>query len=137
MSEAQSNKPTGQAGRILIIDDAPVIRKMLVEILTDSGYSVDVAEDGETGSVMAIESDYSVIICDVHMPRMNGLETVREIIEAKPNSKILMTDSYPDKLARQARQEGALDCLQKPFDVTELRQKIKSIISEGVNLFER
>lgn len=137
MSQAQDSHPTGQGERILIIDDSPVIREMLVEILTDSGYTVETAEDGEIGSVKAIENNYSVIICDVHMPRMNGLETVRKIVEAKPNSKILMTDSYPDKLASQARKEGALDCLQKPFDVTELRHKIKSIISEGVNLSER
>lgn len=137
MIESQSKKQTGQAGKILIIDDSPVIREMLFEILTDSGYSVEVAEDGEVGSVMAIENDFSVIICDVHMPRMNGLETVRKIVEAKPNSKILMTDSYPDKLAQQARQEGALGCLQKPFDVADLRRKIKSIIKEGVTLIER
>jgi len=113
--------------KILVIDDSPIIREMLVEILTDAGYRVDTAEDGEKGAARALENDYVVILCDVHMPRQNGLETVREIIGAKPESKIIMTDSFPDKLAGSARAEGALCCLQKPFDVRELRQLITDV----------
>jgi CheY-like chemotaxis protein len=102
---------------------------MLVEILSDSGYIVDRAVDGEKGSALALQHDYIVILCDVHMPRQNGLETVREIITAKPMAKIIMTDSFPDKLAQSARAEGALCCLQKPFDVTELRKLIDQVRS--------
>lgn len=119
-------------GKILIIDDSPVIREMLMEILTEEGYFVETAEDGEIGSGMALDNDYDLIICDVHMPRMNGLETVRSVIQAKPDSKIILTDSFPDKLAKQARAEGALTCLQKPFDVNELRRLIRQSISGGV-----
>ncbi len=117
--------------KILVIDDSPIIREMLGEILTDEGFIVDVAENGETGAARALKEDYILIICDVHMPRMNGLETVREIITAKPFSKIVLTDSFPDRLANQARAEGALCCLQKPFDVNELRRLIRKVITEG------
>ena len=123
--------PHGQ-NRILVIDDSPIIREMLVEILTDSGYIVETAEDGEKGVAMAMKKDYLAILCDVHMPRQNGLETVREIIAAQPGSKIIMTDSLPDKLAENARAEGALCCLQKPFDVVELRHLIDRIRSGRV-----
>jgi two-component system response regulator (stage 0 sporulation protein F) len=116
-------------GRILVVDDSPIIREMLVEILTDSGFSVDTAEDGEKGAAMALNNPYVVILCDVHMPRQNGLETVREIITGKPTAKIIMTDSFPDKLAQSARAEGALCCLQKPFDVKELRHLIDCILA--------
>ncbi len=115
--------------RILVIDDSPIIREMLVEILSDAGFVVDTAVDGEKGAVVALKNDYDVILCDVHMPRLNGLETVREIITAKPDAKIIMTDSFPDKLAQSARAEGALCCLQKPFDVSELRLLMEQIIS--------
>ncbi len=115
--------------RILVIDDAPVIREMLIEVLSDDGYIVDTAVDGEKGAAAALEADFSVIICDVHMPRMNGLETVREIISHKPDAKIILTDSYPDKLANQARREGALMCLQKPFEVNELRDLLRRLIA--------
>jgi CheY-like chemotaxis protein len=123
--------------KILIIDDSPIIREMLGEILTDEGFIVDAAENGETGAARALKEDYMLIICDVHMPRMNGLETVREIITAKPLSKIVLTDSFPDKLAKQARAEGALCCLQKPFDVNDLRRLIKKVIAEGVTSIGR
>lgn len=113
--------------RILVIDDSPVIREMLVEILTDDGYAVDTAEDGEKGAMKALAGEYAVILCDVHMPRQNGLDTVREIMATRPSARIIMTDSFPDRLAQSAREEGALCCLQKPFDVTELRELISRI----------
>lgn len=115
--------------RILIIDDSPIIREMLIEILTDAGYQVDTAVDGEKGAAAALKSDYDLILCDVHMPLQNGLDTVRKILAAKPSSKIIMTDSFPDKLANMARQEGALCCMQKPFDVNELRRLIKNVMA--------
>lgn len=115
--------------KILIIDDSPIIRAMLVEILSDDGYVVETAVNGQEGAARALQDDYCVIICDIHMPRMNGLETVREILTSKPSSKIILTDSFPDKLADQARKEGALCCLQKPFDVVELRGLINQVKS--------
>ena len=117
--------------RILVIDDSPIIRNMLVDILSDEGYTVDTAEDGELGTEQALAREYVAIICDVHMPRKNGMETVRAIMEKKPESKIIMTDSYPDKLAQSARAEGALSCLQKPFDVKELRDLIRQVKMGG------
>jgi len=129
MADNIERLPDNKRGRILVIDDSPIIREMLVEILTDAGYKVETAVNGEVGSAMAIQNDYLVILCDVHMPKQNGLETVREIIGAKPDCKIIMTDSFPDKLAESARAEGALCCLQKPFDVVELRDLIDRIRS--------
>ena len=119
--------------KILVIDDSPVIREMLIEILTDDGYIVDVAIDGEIGVSMALAADYIMILCDVHMPRKNGLEAVQEIIATKPSAQIVMTDSLPDKLAQSARDAGALSCLQKPFDVGELRDMIGKIKSGKVH----
>jgi two-component system response regulator (stage 0 sporulation protein F) len=131
MADPNDNIEAHQQERILVIDDSPIIREMLVEILTDAGYRVDTAEDGEVGAAMALRGDYIIILCDVHMPRMNGLETVQEIIQSKPLSRIIMTDSFPDKLAKSAREAGAMCCLQKPFDVTELREMIARVKKEG------
>jgi CheY-like chemotaxis protein len=129
MTDNADKQSTDRRDHILVIDDSPIIREMLVEILSDAGYIVETAADGEKGGAMALENDYLVILCDVHMPRQNGLETVRDIMTAKPESKIIMTDSFPDKLSQSARAEGALCCLQKPFDVTELRQMIDQVRS--------
>jgi CheY-like chemotaxis protein len=125
------------AFRILVIDDSPVIRDMLVEVLTDDGYVVDTAVDGQAGGDLALANNYLVILCDVHMPLQNGLETVRRIITNKPEAQVIMTDSLPDRLANQARREGALGCLQKPFDLNELRNLIGRIRREGTVIIER
>ncbi len=119
----------GTRGRILVIDDSPIMRNLLVDILSDDGYQVDTAENGELGLNQAIDQDYELIITDVHMPLKNGLELVQELLVIKPHSKIVLTDSFPDKLAARATAEGALCCLQKPFDLNELRKIISQICS--------
>lgn len=117
--------------KILVIDDSPVIREMLTEILSDEGFSVDTAIDGAKGTALVKKNDYLAIICDVHMPRQNGLETVRKIMAIKPDSRIIMTDSFPDKMAGSATREGAMCCLQKPFDISELRKLLQKVTREG------
>ncbi len=118
--------------KILVIDDSPIIREMLVEVLTDDGYIVDIATNGETGVARALAGEYLVILCDVHMLQMNGLETVQQILKHRPLAKIIMTDSYPDRLAQQAHEVGAICCLQKPFDLHELRRIIGGLKQERV-----
>jgi CheY-like chemotaxis protein len=80
MTDNADKQSTDRRDHILVIDDSPIIREMLVEILSDAGYIVETAADGEKGGAMALENDYLVILCDVHMPRQNGLETVRDIV---------------------------------------------------------
>jgi DNA-binding NtrC family response regulator len=127
MAAEMHHEPRNDRNRILVIDDSPIIRQMLVDILSDDGFVVETAEDGVKGTAMAMNGDYLVVLCDVHMPQRNGLETVRAILGVKPLTRIVMTDSFPDKLATTAREEGALCCLQKPFDVAELREVIARV----------
>jgi two-component system response regulator (stage 0 sporulation protein F) len=125
----KENSSDNVSSRILVIDDSPIMRNLLFEILSDDGYQVDTAENGELGLNQAIDQDYDLIITDVHMPLKNGLEVVQELLIIKPHSKIVLTDSFPDKLAARATEEGALCCLQKPFDLKELRKIIFQICS--------
>ena len=114
--------------RVLVIDDTAVIRDFLSEVLSDDGFKVEIAADGKSGYEMALKHDYVVIFCDVHMPEMSGLETVRKIKQVKPEIPVVMTDSFPDKLAKEATQAGALCCLAKPFALDEVRETVKTII---------
>ncbi|UCD95258.1 MAG: response regulator [Candidatus Zixiibacteriota bacterium] len=116
------------AYKILVIDDTPVIRDFLSEVLSDSGYEVDIASDGQSGYDKAINEDYVMIFCDVHMPVMNGLETIKRIKQAKPDMPVVMTDSFPDRLANEATQAGAMCCLAKPFALDEVRDTVERII---------
>ena len=116
------------AYKVLIIDDTPVIRDFLTEVMNDAGFEVDIAINGQSGYEKAIEEDYVMIFCDVHMPVMNGLEAIKKIRQAKPDMPIVMTDSFPDKMAEQATEAGAMCCLAKPFALEEVRETINRII---------
>lgn len=115
--------------RILIIDDSMVIRNLLDEYLTELGHEIDMAEDGTEGIHMALKSDYHVIFCDIHMPRQNGYQVFLQVSKAKPDSQFVMTDSMPDHLADMATGAGAYCCLQKPFDLDEIKATLEQILS--------
>jgi len=116
------------AFRVLVIDDTSVIRDFLHEVLSDAGFEVDIAVDGQMGCEKAIKNDYLMIFCDVHMPILNGLEAIKKIKKVKPEIPVIMTDSYPDKLAQQATEVGAICCLAKPFALDELREIVERIM---------
>jgi DNA-binding response OmpR family regulator len=122
------------ADKILVIDDTPVIRSFLIEVLTDAGFEVDTAENGEIGYQMAIKEDYLMIFSDVHMPVMNGFETVQRIRRHKPDVPIIITDSFPDQLAEKATQAGAACCLAKPFALEEVRNIVRNIVESRRNI---
>jgi len=117
----------GEINKILVVDDTQIIRDLLVEVLRADGYDVDMARDGVEAVDMVRDGDYDLVFCDVHMPRQNGLETARQIMELSETAKLIMTDSYPDKLAKQAKREGAFGYICKPFDLGELRLLLQRI----------
>lgn len=115
--------------RILIVDDSEIIRNLLTEYLSDQGHEVDTAIDGQKGIDRALEGDFDIILCDIHMPRKNGYQVFTEVNAAKPASRFIMTDSLPDELAEMAQEAGAYGCLTKPFDLDEVTRTIDQILS--------
>lgn len=115
--------------RILIVDDAQVIRDLLTEYLSEQGHQVDSAIDGQYGIDQAIAGDYDVILCDLHMPRKNGYQVFTEVTAAIPSSRFIMTDSLPDELAQMAQDAGAYSCLTKPFDLNEVTRTLQEVLS--------
>lgn len=120
--------------RILVIDDSEVIRNLLQEYLTDAGYEVDLARDGQDGIDMALRGDYDAAFCDIHMPRKNGYQVFREVSRRKPDLHFVMTDSLPDQLAEMAQSEGAHCCLTKPFDLNQVRRTLESLLVKSRTL---
>jgi len=121
------------AKKVLIIDDTEVIREFLEEFFSDSGYEVETAENGRIGYEKALLENYALILCDVHMPEMSGMDMVINLKQKKPQIPIIMMDSLPGKQAKQANAAGALGCLAKPFDLNELRSMVSRIL-EGIKL---
>lgn len=116
---------------ILVVDDSEVIRNLLEEYLTDAGFSVDLAIDGQEGIDMALAGDYQVVFCDIHMPRKNGYQVYREVSARKPELNFIMTDSLPDQLAEMAQSAGAHCCLTKPFDLDQIKRTLDRLMSKS------
>jgi DNA-binding response OmpR family regulator len=116
---------------VLIVDDTPVIREFLKEFFDDAGFDTDTAENGQDGLKMALKKNYSLILSDVHMPVMSGMDLVVGLRSSKPDIPIIMMDSLPSKLARLAAESGAQGCLSKPFDLDELRTMVERLIGTG------
>jgi CheY-like chemotaxis protein len=116
--------------KILIIDDTRVIRDFLTEVLTDYGYEVENARDGREGLEKVVSGRFDLVFCDVHMPNLNGLQTIKAILKEFPEMPIVMTDSFPGRLAEEARAAGALTCLSKPFSLDDLKATVNRILNK-------
>ena len=113
--------------KILVADDDPIIRKLLSEVLTTDGHRVTGTSNGAEALEEAKKERFQLVFMDVHMPVMNGLETLLALRELFPELPVAMMDSYPDQLAHQAKREGALTCIHKPFDLQEIRKIIQQV----------
>ena len=118
--------------KILVIDDSRVIRDLLTDFLTDLGHVIELAVDGSQGVAMALQNEYDVIICDVHMPRKNGTRVHDEIREAGLKTPMLMTDSLPGDVSEQPKKKRFEYLLSKPFDLTELKTILDKLIAQAI-----
>lgn len=107
--------------QILIIDDERAIRKTLGEILTFEGYRVKEAEDGEQGWQFFSEHTFDVVICDIKMPKMDGMEFLLKATEKNPDIPIIMISGHGNiENAVEAVKSGAYDYISKPPDLNRL-----------------
>lgn len=114
--------------KILIIEDDTILRENITDFLSEEGYLVTAAEDGLTGVKMAMSQIPDMILCDITMPGMDGLELFKTIQQLKTTSAIpliFITAKSEKEDMRVGMQMGADDYITKPFDLNELRQTIK------------
>ncbi|HEY8507651.1 MAG TPA: sigma-54 dependent transcriptional regulator [Steroidobacteraceae bacterium] len=111
---------------VLIIDDEPGLRQTVSLILADEGYEVHTASDGEEGLARALELQPDIILCDVRMPRLTGLEFLERYREANGTAMVIVMTAYGGmELAIQAMKKGAYDYIQKPFGPDQLVLTLK------------
>jgi two-component system response regulator AtoC len=107
--------------RVLVIDDEAGLRHTLLLILRDEGYQVQTADDGETGLRMALAEAPDVVLCDIRMPRMGGLDFLARYQEAGGTALVVMMSAYGTlDTAVEAMRRGAYDYISKPFNADEV-----------------
>jgi len=115
--------------KILVVDDENAHRQMIETVLTGEGYAIYHAEDG-LAAVEAVEQRfYDLILMDIHMSRMDGIEALKRIMEISPNIPIVIMTAYASiDTAIDALKSGAHDYLIKPLDIEEVKILIKKAL---------
>jgi len=113
---------------ILVVDDELIVRDSLKEWLEDEGFSVDMADSGQAALDMLSEKTYHLMLTDIKMPGMDGVEVLKKAKEIFPELTIVMMTAYATvETAVEAMKTGALDYLLKPFDPETFTPKILEI----------
>src|SRR5579863_5834377 len=114
--------------RILIVEDEPKMASYLRKGLMEASFSVDTATDGKDGLFQALEEDYDLIVLDVMLPELNGLELLKRLRARKHTPVLLLTarDTVEDTVA--GLESGADDYLAKPFAYAELLARIRALL---------
>jgi DNA-binding NtrC family response regulator len=117
--------------RILIIDDEEMIRSTLGEILEYEDYEVETASDGKAGLDKVLAEDFDVVLCDIKMPKMDGLDVLEAALEVKPETQFIMISGHGTiDTAVEATKKGAFDFIQKPPDLNRLLVSIRNAIDK-------
>ena len=104
--------------KILVIDDERPIRSTLKEILEFEKFSVETAEDGKAGLNLILKNKYDLILCDIKMPKMDGMEVLDKITENNIETPVVMISGHGNvETAVEAIKKGAYDFIQKPLDL--------------------
>ncbi len=124
------------AKRILVIDDDPLVGESLRKLLRKLGYEVQIASIGLAALDLASQEPFDLIITDIRIPGMDGLETLKAIRELRKNfkkppfSEIVITAYEDEKVKEEAKRMGVRAFILKPFEIEELVASVERILCE-------
>ena len=117
--------------KILLVEDETVVREALRDWLIEDGYVVDVAKDGEEALDKIKEEEFGVIVLDLKLPGIDGLQVYEHVKELTPETKGIIITAYPSKeTLEKAKRLGLLDYLAKPFKPEDLEKIISGALGE-------
>ncbi len=117
------------SGRILVVDDEEIIRVLLTEILTEEGYQVTCAVDGRQAVDLLKSNRYDLVITDMVMPGLNGLEVLQAAFRIDPEYPVIMITGYPSvEMAVKLVNLGAADYITKPFNVDLIKVTVAKVL---------
>jgi two-component system nitrogen regulation response regulator NtrX len=116
---------------ILIIEDEAAIRRVLNKIITEENdaYAVEEAENGLIGLEMALEKEYDLILCDIKMPKLDGVEVLEKLKKVQPHVPVIMISGHGDlDTAVETMRLGAFDYISKPPDLNRLLTTVRNAL---------
>jgi two-component system, NtrC family, nitrogen regulation response regulator NtrX len=123
--------------KLLIIDDEKAIRGALRDILEYEGYTIEEASDGEQGLELVKQNDYDVVLCDIRMPKIDGLDLLLRATEMGRSTQFIMISAFGNlETAVEATKRGAFDFISKPPDLNRLLVTVKNAIERGKLIVE-
>jgi len=118
--------------KILVIDDERSIRNTLKDILEYEKYEVDLAEDGKMGLEMVKQTEYDIVLCDIKMPGMDGIEVLEKMIPLAPDTPVVMISGHGNiDTAVESIKKGAYDFIEKPLDLNRLLITIRNAMDKS------
>ncbi|HWQ74033.1 MAG TPA: response regulator [Syntrophomonas sp.] len=119
--------------KILIVDDQKGVRRLLEELFKKEGWDVKVAADGQEAITRVEERLPDIILMDVKMPNMSGLEASQIILREHSDVPIIMMTAYGEiEVVKKALEAGVKKCITKPFDIIILRDMVNNLINEQI-----
>jgi len=119
--------------KILVIDDERAIRNILKEILTNEGYVVEEANDGEEGFKKFTETTYDLVLCDIKMPKLDGIEFLNKATEHNADIPIIIISGHGNiETAVDAVKKGAYDYISKPPDLNRMLITIRNAMDKNI-----
>lgn len=126
-----------QSKKVLVVDDEPNMRRTLVDIFQDEGYEVGTAADGESAIAAYRENRFDVVLMDVRMPGMNGIEAFCRIRERNAAARVILMSGYGmDQMRLAALEAGAVAFLEKPLDIEMVIRLIEQTADTSVLVVE-
>lgn len=117
---------------VLVIDDEKSIRNTLKEILEYEDFKVDMAAEGPEAIEMIKKKEYDVVLCDIKMPKMDGIEVLEKILAQTSNSQVIMISGHGNiDTAVEAIKKGAFDFIEKPLDLNRLMITIRNAMDKS------
>lgn len=124
MSEEKNN--------VLVIDDEEIVRISCVRALAPQGFEVDVAEDGLQGLSLLKGKRYDVVLTDLKMPNMDGMEVLENIRELRPEARVIVITGYSTvETAVKAIKMGAFNYVEKPFTPDGLLEAVREALDDS------
>lgn len=118
--------------KILIIDDEANIRRALKEILEYESFEIDEAQDGKAGLKLVESKEFDVVLCDIKMPKLDGMEFLDKVMAIRPELPVVMITGHGnEETAFEAAKRGAFDFIQKPVDLNRVLLTVRNAVDRS------